>query len=130
MPKAGDSYRVKLLDAHFKWGVHRNTNTRDRISGEGYIKIPKEYARKFDIFNSNHANANNLYTCSSSDGFLNKVTLKACGSSSAGDEYAKQFEGNGDLKLLGTWFHHIAAKVGDEIEVVWSSSTALIITKI
>jgi hypothetical protein len=130
MPNAGDSYIVTLEEAHFNWGVHRHTNTRDPIPGEGYIKIPAANARQFNIYNSNEGNANILYNCSSADGFLNNEPLKACGCSKAGGVYAKQFQGDGNLKVLGQWFNNIGAQQGDQIEVRWISPTDIIVTRI
>ncbi|WP_028865614.1 hypothetical protein [Psychromonas aquimarina] len=130
MPNAGDNYTVTLKTAHMQWGTHRHTSTRGVVYGEGYIQIPASVARKLNIYNSNHPDAGNEYKCSSYDGFLTNVTLKACGSSSAGALHAKQFEGSGNLKLLGDWFHQINAQEGDEIEVSWISASNIIIRKI
>ena len=41
MPKSGDQYKVSIKMSHLDWGRHRYTHTRERIEGEGYIKIPK-----------------------------------------------------------------------------------------
>ncbi len=51
MAKEGDSYRVELKKTHIEWGVYRHTDTRDIIYGEGYIKIPADVARSFNITN-------------------------------------------------------------------------------
>ncbi len=130
MPKVGDSYIVTLLEAHLSWGIHRNTSTRNLIYGEGYIKIPANIAHQFEIYNSNNPRANTEYLCTSNDGFLSNAKVKASGSSQAGDPYAKQFQGSGDLQLIGGWYKHINAQVGDQIEIIWQSSTAFTVKKI
>ena len=130
MPKAGDSYQVTLHKAHMEWGTHRHTNTRGIVFGEGYFQIPASVARDLEIYNSNNEHANNIYTCSSLDGFLNNVSLKACGCSQKGGIHAKQFEGNGSLQTLGTWYDQVGAREGDEIKLTWTSSTNILVTKL
>ena len=53
MANTGNTYTITLKEAHLKWGIHRYTFTRDRIYGEGYLLIPIEYARLYNIYNSN-----------------------------------------------------------------------------
>ena len=130
MPKEGDSYTVIIQRAHMEWGTHRHTNTRGVVFGEGYFQIPASVARDLDIYNSNNEDANNIYSCSSSDGHLNDASLKACGCSHAGDIHAKQFEGNGNLQTLGTWYDQIGAQEGDKITLTWTSPTNIIVKKI
>lgn len=130
MPNIGDTFNTTLKKAHLEWGSHRHTSTRGIIYGEGYLQIPKPIARKLGIYNNNQAAALTEYLCSSTDGFLNNVYLKACGSSSKGDIYAKQFEGSGDLKLLGTWFSHVDAEEGDVINITWVSPSEIVIKKL
>ena len=60
----------------------------------------------------------NLFKCVSSDGYY-KGILKAQGSSTAGDIYAKQFSGFGDLQAVGNWYNNVNAKVGDIVRVKW-----------
>lgn len=132
MPTIGDRFTVEIKEAHLNWGSHRHTNSRDIVYGEGYIQIPKEYARNFNIYNSKYNNDNdilgiNVFNCSSDDGFFNNVELKACGNSVAGDVYAKQFQGSGSLQLIGDWYHHVNAQVGDHVEVTWTSPTDIVI---
>lgn len=102
--------------------------------GEGYIKIPSQYAKNFHIYNHNHSNADilgiNIFNCSSRDGFLNNVKIKATGCFTSGDIYAKQFQGNGNLQIIGDWYRHVNAQVGDIVQVTWTSNTDLIIEKI
>lgn len=77
-----------------------------------YKFLPSE-ARHLNITNSNLAGVNNIYTCNSTDGYLQNVQLKATGCSYAGSIHAKQFNGKGNLKLLGDWFHNRRARIGD-----------------
>ena len=129
MPKAGDHFIVELKPSHVDWGNYRYTDTREPIDGEGYIPIPLSQARSLGIYNSNHSHTGlgyNLFNCTSADGYFAGV-LKAAGSREAGDIYAKQFEGNGDLKALGRWFSRCSAKIGDRVKVLWTSPTDIII---
>jgi hypothetical protein len=129
MPKAGDHFIVELKPSHVDWGNYRYTDTREPIDGEGYIPIPLPKARSLGIYNSNYLHIGlgyNLFNCTSADGYFSGV-LKAAGSRKAGDIYAKQFEGSGDLKALGRWFRRCGAKVGDHVKVHWISSTDIII---
>jgi len=131
MPQQGDVYTITLKETHLNWGTHRYTNTRDRIYGEGYIPIPRNIAIGFGIYNSNYESNHelgvSLFRCVSSDGNFDGF-LKASGSMVAGDEYAKQFQGLGDLKALGSWFSAVNAQVGDQVKVEWTSSTDVVIT--
>ena len=58
------------------------------------------------------------------------MQLKSAGSRKGGSIYAKQLQGNGDLKLLGRWFRHINAQVGDQIRVMWTSPNDIIVERI
>ena len=135
MAKIGDWYIVELLAPHLGWGVVRYTNTRERIYNEGYIKIPADIARDYEIYNSNGNNGadilgRNLFYCDTADGYLNNVVVKAAGSKCAGDIYAKQFQGNGDLKLIGRWYKYIGAQVGDRIRVTWVNSDRIYLERL
>ena len=130
MPNTNDILITTLKKAHLEWGSHRHTNTRGIIYGEGYLQIPISQARLLNIYNNNQAGGNTTYNCSSTDGYLKNVTLKASGCIRAGDVFAKQFHGRGNLKLLGDWFNHINAIIGDRIEIKWSSPTNIILRKI
>ncbi|MGF1924908.1 MAG: hypothetical protein ACQUHE_12080 [Bacteroidia bacterium] len=130
MPNAGDIFITTLKKAHLGWGRHRHTSTRTIINGEGYLQIPAAIARRFNITNTNNSIANSVYRCNSSDGFLTNESLLASGSSKAGYKYAKQFQGKGNLKLLGGWYSHIKAVVGDRIEVKFISSDEILVTKL
>mgnify|MGYP007051644621 CR=1 FL=1 len=130
MPNAGDTFIVELKRSHLEWGTHRYTNTRNRIYGEGYLPIPRPHARSLSIFNSNHRSGGYICSCTSADGYLRDVTLKATGCNERGDVYAKQFQGRGNLRLLGEWFNAIGAAVGDCIRITWTSPTNIFIEKI
>lgn len=125
MPKTGDFFTTTLKQAHLEWGTHRHTNTRGAVYGEGYLHIPKQVATDLDIYNSNCTGANTIYRCNSADGFLQGVFLKASGCSTRGDIYAKQFQGNGNLQILGQWFSHMNAQIGDQVRISWISPTEI-----
>ena len=134
MANTGDSYTIVLKRAHLSWGTHRYTNTRDVVYGEGYIPIPRKYAQRFNVFNSNRTGGSdvlgqNIFNYKSSDDSFSG-TLKAQGNSKAGDIFAKQFSANDDLKVLGSWFAHINAQVHDRIKVTLTSPTDIVIEKI
>ena len=130
MPRTGDTFITLLKQAHLEWGTHRHTNSRGTIYGEGYLQIPKQVATSIGIYNSNLPGATNTYICNSVDGYLNNVTLKASGSTNAGDIYAKQFQGSGNLKLIGDWFYYVNAQEGDRVKITWTSPSTLEIEKI
>lgn len=132
MAITGDSYTVEIKQAHLEWGSYRHTNTRGIVYGEGYIHIPREHALNFKIYNSNKNNGAdvlgiNIFNCTSVDGFFNNTLLKAAGSSSRGDTYAKQFQGNGNLHAIGDWYNHVGAQIGDIVRVTWTSPNDILI---
>lgn len=127
MPTAGNSYIVRLSKAHLEWGVHRHTFTRPGlIYGEGYIRIPRDYAIAFNILMSNHPTANILYNCVSYDRQYEGI-LKAQGNSGAGDIFAKQFSEYGNLKAIGSWYCAVGAVVGNYVKVMFTSPSDMII---
>jgi hypothetical protein len=130
MPKAGDTFTIELKKSHLEWGTHRYKYTRKRIHGEGYLPIPRPWAKSLSIFNRNHRNGGYICNCTSSDGFLKDVSLKAAGCNKRGDVYAKQFQGNGNLRIIGSWFNAIGAGVGDYVKITWISPTDIIIEKV
>ena len=71
----------------------------------------------------------NIFNCASKDGLF-QGTLRAQGCRKAGEIYAKQLAGDGNLKAIGTWYSQIGAKVGDKIQVTWISPTDILIEKI
>lgn len=134
MANTGDYYIVTLKKSHLNWGTHRYTGTRGEVFGEGYIPIPRDYAYKYEILNSNGVCGNdelgkNIFRYRTSDGVMNGY-LKAQGCNTAGDIYAKQFSVAGDLKALGSWFAHIGASEGTNIKVEWLSSSDILLSAI
>ena len=134
MAQQGDSYIVTVQRAHLEWGEHRYTNSRGIIYGEGYIQIPAQYARRYNLLNQNGTNGTdvpgfNLFNCYSADGLFSGV-LRAQGCYEAGDIYAKQFAGNKNLKAVGDWYYACGMQVGDHVKVTWINSTDLCIEKI
>jgi hypothetical protein len=126
MATAGQSFTVEIKPSHIGWGTYRHTATRDPIYGEGYIKIPSEYAHRYDIFNDNHPTANPRYHCHALNGSFAGVLL-AQGCNTAGDVYAKQFAEEGDLKGIGNWYRSVHAQVGGHVEVVFTSVNSMTI---
>ena len=132
MAQSGDQFVVNLTASQLGWGNKRYTNTRPIRYGEGYLAIHKEYALAYNLYNSNHTDGLdilglNLFNCTSSDGFLN-CQLKSQGCSTSGNEYAKQFAGNDNLRTLGRWYAHKQAKIGDQVEVLFVSPTEIKLT--
>lgn len=135
MANTGYSYVIRLSKSHLEWGTHRYTGSRDAIYGEGYIPIPAKVARDQDIFNSNGTGdqdilGQNIFKCSSADGYLNGVVMRAQGCTQAGSIYAKQFSANGNLKVLGQWYQHMNCQVGDSVRVTWTAPNQILIEKI
>ena len=118
MFEVGAEYTVEIMQSHLDWGRHRYTNTRDRIPGEGYVKIPRDIAVKYNI------RLGNCYTASFSDGFP-AFHIRAAGNTRAGDPYAKQFQGDGDLKAFGRWYEYVGAEVGDEVRVTFINNNTI-----
>lgn len=112
MIRTNCSYTIELKTAHLNWGTHRHTDTRPLIYGEGYIPIPREYARAFEL------TVGLCFTAVFADGF-SSFRVKAAGNAYAGDPYAKQFQGSGDLKAFGSWFQAVNAQSGDRVEVLF-----------
>lgn len=129
MPNTGDSFITTLKSVHLGWGEHRHTASRKIIPGEAYLKIPAEKAYAYEINNNNSATKSAEYNFSTSDGFIINGKLLAAGNQH-NPEFAKQFEGLKNLKLLGDWYDHINAQVGDQIEIRFISSTEILLTKI
>lgn len=135
MPIAGSTFTTTLQRAHMEWGSYRHTNSRGIVYGEGYIQVPRNDAVRLGIYNSNHTGrqdilGENVFNCSSADGFLNNILIKAGGNVRAGDVYAKQLHGSGDLQVFGDWYYHINANVGDIIRVTWITDTDIFVERI
>ncbi|MBC5709640.1 ATP-binding protein [Hungatella sp. L12] len=101
-------YYIQLKDAHINWGKHRKTNTRKLRDEEAYIAIPAEYAYAYNL------KKGDIYLCVLENG--KSIELKASGSQSR-KEYAKQFEGNGNLKIIYDWYKSKNAVEGDYVVV-------------
>lgn len=134
MANIGDSYVITLKPSHLDWGSFRNTSTRGYVAGEGYIPIPLAIAKQFNILNSNGTHGIdriglNIFRFSTADGRY-RGFLRAQGCNSAGEIYAKQFAGDGDLKLIGRWFSAINAIVGTQILVKWVSPDEIVLSKV
>lgn len=129
MPNVGDSFVVKILQVHRGWGTPpgRVSPSRAPRTGEGYIKIPKCYAREFNIFNSNKTGANTSYRVSCVNGTQIKGKLLAQGCTKAGDVYAKQFSAKGNLRKIGDWYKSVNAQVGGKVKVTFTSPRDLAI---
>lgn len=102
------AYYIQLKDAHINWGTHRKTDTRKLRDNEAYIAIPAEYAYAYNI------KKGDIYTCNINNKV--KIELKASGSQGR-KEYAKQFEGNGELRIVYDWYRDHDAKEGDYVVV-------------
>lgn len=118
MPKSGDSYTIELKPSHLHWGTYRYTGTRGAVAGEAYVPIPKQYAEDYGIY------VGSCYTAVFSDGFQGFVA-KAAGSQHAGGVYAKQFQGDGDLKAFGYWYTALEAEEGDRVRVTFLSDSKI-----
>lgn len=132
MPNKGNQFIVSLQSTHIGWGIHRYTDSRQPISGECYIPIPSSVAHQFGIFNSNYTQGQdilgqNIFRAHSADGHF-EGTVKASGSSVAGDRYAKNLSGQGDLKAFNYWFNQMNVTVGTKIKVEWLSDSEVLFT--
>lgn len=97
-------YYVQIKDAHIHWGERRKTSSRSIRKNESYIAIPSSYAYLYKILKGT------VYQCTWDNG--EKCELKAAGSQSK-REFAKQFQGNGSLKIVYDWYKYHNAKEGD-----------------
>ncbi|WP_348824774.1 hypothetical protein [Flavobacterium aestuarii] len=129
MPNPGDFFVTILKQAHLQWGEYRHTNSRGIQIGEAYLQIPSKIAYDFEITNNNSDARSAEYGFSTSDGFITNGKLLASGNQYK-PEYAKQFEGSGNLKLLGDWFSDIDAQIDDQIEIRFISPTEILLTKL
>lgn len=110
------NYYVKLKESHMKWGKKRKTSSRGKRDNEAYIFLPSVYAYAYGI------KKGMLFELQIPDektgqmkGMMYKGTtaiLLASGDQS-NKEYAKQFQGNGDLSVVAELYKTINAKVGD-----------------
>ena len=107
-------YEITLKKTHINWGVYRHTDTRDKIPEEGYIPIPLNIAKEYNIFNSGNITNYQIY---SEDEFLKGDIVIPSGSNEKGSIYAKQFQGKGNLKLIGKWYQQLNASPGDKLHI-------------
>jgi len=101
-------YYIQIKDVHIYWGERRRTTSRKKREKESYIAIPASYAYEYNI------RKGEIYECVSDDG--KTFELKAAGSQSKRD-FAKQFQGNGSLKILYDWYKLHNAQEGDYVVV-------------
>lgn len=101
-------YYVQIKDAHIHWGEKRKTTSRKIRKNESYIAIPASYAYEYNI------KKGEVYECTTDNGQV--YELRAAGSQSK-REFAKQFQGNGSLKVLYEWYELNNAKEGDYVVV-------------
>lgn len=130
MPNTGNSFIVPLTQAQVEWGTFRNPTNRNPIQGEGYIAIPRRWAKAYGIFNSNNGQTGlgyNEFVANSSDGFIVNEILLAQGDVKAGDPYAKNFAIKGDLKRLGAWFGYVGATTSNSVKVTFTSPTKVLL---
>lgn len=132
MPNTSDQFIVTLGQTHIGWGEHRYTDSRATITGECYIPIPSQYARQFEIYNSNQTQGQdvlgkNVFNAQSSDGHFQGI-VKTSGNNQAGSPYAKNLSGQGDLRAFNDWFNQMNVTVGTQIKVEWTSSTDILFT--
>lgn len=129
MPKSGDSFIVRLKNAHLKWGEYdpsRHSRTRGTVRGEAYIQIPSDDAYSLGIFNQNNPFGENArYKCTSYDGMYTGCLLAQ--GNQADPHYAKQFSESGHLKGIGGWYRAVGAIEGDYVKVKFTSPYEIII---
>ncbi|MBQ3601162.1 MAG: hypothetical protein II992_08205 [Lachnospiraceae bacterium] len=127
MPSAGDNYVVKVKPSHIDWGEYRNPTNREPIEGESYVKIPSQYARKYEI------RRGDLFTAHFANGYPS-MQIKAAGNGpyENGVQYAKQFEGigRGACKAFTPWYQSCGVVVGDQIKVEFTSSNEIVFSKL
>lgn len=134
MANVGDTFIVELNRSQLEWGTFRFTGSRGLRYGEGYLKIPKPYARAYRLFNNNHTGGNdilgeNIFHATSVDGLFNGP-LRSEGCTSAGDPLAKQFAGDKNLMALGYWYAQTNAQVGDRVRITFTSATNIVLEKL
>ena len=132
MPKQGDQFIVELKETHIGWGTYRYTNSRPQIEGECYIPIPSLDAHRYGIYNSIHTQGidilgQNIFNAKSTDDYFDGV-VKASGNSQAGDHYAKNLSGRGNLRAFNYWFNQMNVTIGTRIKVEWTSPTDILFT--
>lgn len=126
MPSAGDQYVVEVKPSHLDWGEYRNPTNREPIEGESYVKIPSDYARRFNIIRGTS------YTAYF-DNDIGSMRVKAAGNGPCenGIQYAKQFEGIGlgACKAFTPWYQSHGFIPGDSVKVEFISETEVMFSK-
>lgn len=105
-------FSVTIKPSHMNWGEYRHTQSRTRRADEGYVQIPKEYAVRYGILRGN------TYRAVFADGFPS-FQARAAGNTEKGDPYAKQFQGDGDLRAFGRWYASVNAQLGDQVAITF-----------
>lgn len=132
MAQTGNRYVIELNRSQLGWGEERHTGSRTPREGEAYLAIPRPKAKAYNLYNSNKTKGldilgENIFNCTSTDGFLS-CEFKSQGCTEKGDVYAKQFSSNDNLTILGNWYKHMHAKVGDKVEVYFLSPSDIQLT--
>lgn len=120
MPQAGDMYTVTIKPSHIDWGDYRQPTNRNFIEGESYVKIPSSKARQYGIVRGS------IYTAYFTNGHASlKIKVAGNGPFENGVQYGKQFEGigRGACKAFTPWYKSCNAKIGDEVQVEFISSS-------
>lgn len=130
MPQTGDELiSTFTTPAQLAWGTYRHTNSRRSRNGESYIPIHRSDARRLHLCNSNNGTGLglNIYNVQSDDGLFSGQ-LKTAGGNHRGAIFAKQFQGNGSLRLLTPWLQSHHAQVGDSIRFHWTTPTDIVMS--
>ena len=110
-------YYVCLKKAHIEW--KRKTGPRGD-HGEAYLPIPSKFAYLYDI------KKGDVFQCLDEDNKETCFELKSEGTQVRRD-YAKQFAGNRNLKILYDWYASKGASEGDYVVVTIFSNNRMYI---
>ncbi|MDT2757990.1 hypothetical protein P7G51_11415 [Enterococcus asini] len=129
MPNAGDYYEIELKNTHLNWGTYRKTASRERITGEHFIPVPRAESKRLGIYNKIKGTGvgNNEFYARSADGYYSGM-VKISGNNEQGDSHGKNIAESGNLKGFHDWFVAMNMKVGTRIRVEWISSTEILFT--
>jgi len=118
MDRTGLSMSVELKHVHLNWGTTSTTGDRKRNELEAYIPIKIDDARRLNL-----KRGVSFYVKGQD------FKLRASGTQS--DGLGKNFQSEGNLKLLG-WYlkEELGAKSEDIVEIYWESKTEVSITLI
>ncbi|MEK5230497.1 hypothetical protein MHB42_01855 [Lysinibacillus sp. FSL K6-0232] len=116
MDRTGSFMSVELKHVHLNWGTTSNSGTRRRDEFEVYIPIPIDDARRLELRRGLTFYVNNQ-----------EFKLRASGSQA--EDLGKNFESDGNLKLLGRYLKiELGAQPGDIVTIYWESNTEVSIT--